>query len=203
MLRVENPAWATASPYAKGQMKQHLLFYHLNQQHREVSVPRNFPLHLLSPEIEIKDDTSRGERVNFKFAPAFKLRPYQWKFVEQQVGPALTGGHTDLHFGVPCGQGKTVLSLYMAVTYGRRTLVLVTTHALAQQFARSAAWVTPEATVEVLESGKNWKLDADIRLPRTRCFPMRRSSPTSSTCNSATWCATSGTKPVPALTTPY
>ena len=164
LLRVENPAWATATPYAKGQMQQWLLFYHMNRQHREVSVPRNFSLDLLQPGVVVKDDTCQGEPATFLLSADFSLRAYQLDFMRTKVAPARLRGETDLHFGVPCGHGKSCMAIYMAAQYQRRTLVLVTTHALAQQFARSAAWVTPDASIEVLESGKNWKLDADLTI---------------------------------------
>lgn len=165
-LRFKNPAWDTATHYARRDMKEWWLFYQQDKIRRELAVPRNFPLEgvIKGGWTQTRDDRCAGqEGASIELGEAVALRPYQLAFYEDHICRAWDEGVTDIHLNMPCGHGKTLMALYMAAVYKRRTLVLVTTHALAQQFKAAAAWITPGASCGVMEPGKKWQ-DWDITI---------------------------------------
>ena len=92
-----------------------------------------------------KDETNLGDSITQ--TTNIQLREEQLDFIDNKFNPARIEGHTDLVVNLTTGFGKTVLALYIAAVYGRRTLIVVTQVALMNQFKDSVKKFAPNWTV--------------------------------------------------------
>lgn len=98
-----------------------------------------------------------GRRMDKKFL--FTLRDYQQEFFREKGGGALLDS-SGLLLEAPCGSGKTILGIYIALLRGRQTMVLVPTYYLAKQWAQRIAEST-NATSVILKS-TDTKIPTDV-----------------------------------------
>ena len=108
----------------KGIFSQESIRHHYQEDASSYYVPRNlFPV---GTDYQAKILTSIGEPAPMKFTK--ELRDYQSKLLLDYV----KGEDTIME--IPCGHGKTVISLNLAASLGRRTLVCVPTTPLINQW---------------------------------------------------------------------
>ena len=115
-------------------------------RHGSLTVPRCYALPPgLGPA---QDRLSDGEAMAVDFCG--QLRPQQVEAVELSLAALRRSPHACI-LTLPCGYGKTVVSLRVACGLGRRTLVCVHKEFLLEQWAQRIREFLPDATVGRLQ----------------------------------------------------
>lgn len=144
-LTLPNPEYAASRRFAKGRffrkVPTHICYLKVTPT-GEFILPRYY-----FGEAGIKDHGFPGATV--KFDCWLKLRDYQEKFFDENLSSMLS--ETGRLLELPCGHGKTSLSIYISWKLCVQTLVLVPTYFLAKQWAAAIKRIT-NATVTVVSS---------------------------------------------------
>jgi len=124
----------------------------LRNEGKDYIVPRNIPISLVYADV-LDDFRSEGARIFGDFTFGGTLRKYQDDFLA-----GIPYEHsTDFVLEVPCGHGKTVMGLWLASQYKVRTIVLVPTLYLANQWLSEANTLLPKAKVSIYELGGDYR----------------------------------------------
>lgn len=130
-LTMVNPQYAAKMRFSRWKPKEkdkYLHFYYEDRAKDLIYVPRNTVTNL-GLSVSTTDLSNSGVKADIIFTG--KLREYQIKYMSKIPGVA---DFTDAIFEVPCGHGKTALSLYVMGNVKRKTLVFVTTNYLVSQW---------------------------------------------------------------------
>lgn len=133
-LTIINPVYESKLRHSKWKPREeekYLYFWHYKNNH--YYFPRNILKALNISCSDVQTNKKPGEFADIIFSP--KLRDYQKQFLNQ-VG--INTWIYDKIFEVPCGHGKTIIALYLASIFKKKTLVLVTTNYLAKQWQQRA-----------------------------------------------------------------
>jgi superfamily II DNA or RNA helicase len=153
-LTLPNPTYQSILKYSKyGKVSSNIPkeLYYYRIIHNKIEIPRNYYL----PDGSI-DNTVTGKRVKINFNA--ELRNYQNNF----INGVDFNNNEDLIFNIPCGHGKTVMSLYVASLIKRATIIVVPTNYLIKQWFRSIirfTGITPEILSNSLRYDKPEVLD--------------------------------------------
>lgn len=145
MLTVDNPEYKSARFFGKGFVKKDipkkLFFFRTDDTTRSIKIPRNIDNKYFNGTVEYSKLSFGSEiRVGYN-SNGFKLRPHQDKYFQETVFPYINSlepsSNIDILLNSFCGSGKTVMALYLASVYRRKTIVCVTTKKIGKQFIQS------------------------------------------------------------------
>lgn len=123
-----------------------------------LSVPRFYGLKRYgTPEV---DERSLGQALPASLAFAGTLSETQTEASRTVLGRHLRpDGIGGTMICLPCGLGKTVLAVFLSVTLGRRTVVLVHKAVIRDQWIAAFEKFCPGARVGVVQGGTDWQTD--------------------------------------------
>ena len=160
-LTVSNPKYAAARIHGKGfvskSIPKKLHFFKINDQRKSIIVPRciDSKYYRGKPDTSIISD---GKYIGFGAGEEFKLRDIQQNYFDTVVNPYITSFDKSEPISVllnaECGSGKTVMSLYLAHLYRRKTIVVVPQTKLGKQFKARVSELFPKWSCG-WEDGKN------------------------------------------------
>jgi superfamily II DNA or RNA helicase len=143
-LTLPNPEYRSRSiytPYSKKEVEETLTYY------KEVSdgflVPRNYKGATAYPKVE----SPIIKALKFKGA----LRNYQKDYLKKVFSSST---NEDSIFEVPCGHGKTVMAAWVICNRLQKTLILVPTNTLVEQWVQRLEEFIYGAKVSVAEASK-------------------------------------------------
>jgi len=131
-LVVANPDYLTALKHTysgKTDVPETLQFYGETETH--FLLPRNYRNGFDLSLYKVKDKSTIGLPLGKEIVEHIVLRDYQEDYIQR----VHTDAERDCILNVPCGHGKTVLALWLTAKRQCRTIVFVTTNALANQWA--------------------------------------------------------------------
>lgn len=144
-LTIRNPAFVSqqrfGSIFADNTVPETLCALSINGE--DVIVPRNtqliFPEHFRDDDIVDRTNSDCFISGSKNFTK--QLREYQYRFIDEVLlankqSPVKTG-YLDELYEVPCGHGKTVIGSYKVCEYGLKTLVLVPTYDIGEQWLKT------------------------------------------------------------------
>lgn len=149
-LTLPNPNYFNLQRFSKygkvpTTIPKELYFYTIDQGN--IIIPRNYyePTDFVTKTLE-------GTFADIKFLQT--LRGYQDTFFK-----GVDYAEDDLIFQVPCGHGKTTMSLYLASVFKRKTLVLVPTNYLVEQWIKRIKTFTGEQPLLIKSTLNNLELN--------------------------------------------
>lgn len=129
LLAVPNPEYTAQARFGRFYKDVPAELTYLEDGGKYWILPKNFPIEDYCPGVTPIEKLCFGDReVSMYFKGV--LRPYQDEYVKEID----YSGLFNYIMECPCGHGKTVLGLYQAAKYGYRTLILVPTNFLAEQW---------------------------------------------------------------------
>lgn len=135
----------------------------------KIYVPKSYGLRKFG--IPLNNKLSSGEDIDVQFEGA--LRPEQVepvnKFLDAAKNPLQGGGI----ISVPCGFGKTILSIYLMSILKKKTIVIVHKDFLLQQWKERIAQVAPTARVGLLKAQKLDIENKDIVMASLQSLSMK------------------------------
>ena len=148
-----NEDWKVmACPISKGFNDTDIEPYPLYIEKEEcIGVPRFFGTEKYGKPIQ--DNTSLGESMNPSVIFTWELQNTPQKPQKKAVDAWLKNQGKGI-LCLPCGTGKTVISIYLAVLMKRKTLVLVHNEGLLHQFKENIEKMVPEAKVGIIRQQK-------------------------------------------------
>ena len=164
-LTLPNPEYANIMRFGKGRFykKVDTHICYLKKDGDEYLFPRYF---FGEPE---KSLGVSGRKITCSFKK--ELRDYQEEFFKDNENTI--EGNTGILIEAACGNGKTVMAIYLSCLRGRQTLVLVPTYYLAKQWA-SAIGTFTDATCTILTSkDKDIPTDRDFTIVVMDLFSCR------------------------------
>lgn len=125
-LTLSNPKYEAAKQYSRygaGKINEENVFY--QETSNKLLLPRNFPI---PKNVDLTaDETVAGLPAFLRFKG--KLRDYQADFLA-----TVEDTFFDTTFEVPCGHGKTTMAIYQACKFNVKTIVLLPTNYLLNQW---------------------------------------------------------------------
>jgi superfamily II DNA or RNA helicase len=121
------------------------------ESEKRLYIPRYYGLQKLG--LPYKCTLSLGEeRPNMMFQGILReiQIPFVNKFIEAANDPLKKGGI----ISVPCGYGKTIMSVYIACHFKRKTLFVSHKNFLNQQFADTVKEFVPDAKIGIIKQSK-------------------------------------------------
>lgn len=166
-LTLPNPAYQNMMRFGKGRFykKVDTHICYLKKVGNNYIVPRYY-----MGELGKYGNEGRAFSINFKFS----LRDYQKKFWDEYSH--CFDESTGILFEAPCGSGKTICAIYMAILRGRQSLVLVPTYYLAKQWKQRIEESTNANCFVLTSKDKEIPLDSDFTIVvmdlfTCRCLP--------------------------------
>lgn len=148
-----NEDWKVmACPISKGFNDTEIEPYPLYiEEEKCIGVPRFFGTEKYGKPIQ--DNTSLGEPMNPSVVFTWELQNTPQKPQKKAVDAWLKNQGKGI-LCLPCGTGKTVISIYLAILMKRKTLVLVHNEGLLHQFKENIEKMVPEAKVGIIRQQK-------------------------------------------------
>jgi superfamily II DNA or RNA helicase len=132
-----------------------------------ICVPRFYGTDAIGPPKEDKRPTPT--RTNIKFTGKLRDATHQ----NEAHAAAIQAGHGVL--SLPCGYGKTTVSLAIACTLGYRTMIVVHKQFLADQWRQRIQQFCPGATIGVVQQNKK-EVDCDFVIAMLQSLSLKEYS---------------------------
>ena len=128
------------------------------ESEKRLYLPRYYAINTLGPPK--KDALTPGENRNIQMDPNFKLRAYQKPVMDKTLKHLKkdSGGVLALY----CGYGKTSCALWLATQLKKKTLVMVHTTTLLNQWVERIHEFVPGAKVGIIQQKKTQVKDKDF-----------------------------------------
>lgn len=168
-LTLPNPEYATKMRFGKGRFYKKIDTHicYLKKVGDNYIVPRYY---LGEPNFtECKCEMNLGREITSEHH--IKLRSYQREFFCSNSDIIENG--TGLLMEAPCGHGKTIMGIYLAVNLGRQTMVLVPTYYLAKQWKQRVEETTNASVVILRSTDTKVPIDQDFTIVVMDLFTCR------------------------------